>query len=94
MYLARFVLTTADSATSQSEAELLHDALWAHLGHGHDIEHITATAVPGGIDLVLFLSHDIPDLDPVRYGRQVLVEIARRSPLVNRWIAPAFTSDS
>ena len=85
MYLARFVLV-GNSPPLQSEAELLGDTLWAHLSHGRGVEHITATATPAGIDLALFLSRDIADLDPVHYARLLLTEISPCSPLAQRWL--------
>ena len=86
MYLARFTLIRSHPPL-QPEAELLHDALWVHLGCGHGVEHITVTAIPAGIDLVLFLRHDIPD--PIAYARRLLDAAARHCPLLHPWTASA-----
>lgn len=45
----------------QADAELICDTLWAHSGPGDEIAHITTTAVPGGIDVAIFLNSDAGD---------------------------------
>lgn len=79
MYLVRFTLDGGRSPR-QPAAELLHDALWAHLRLDYGVEHITVTAMPAGFDLFLFLCQDIPDPDPVRYARNLLEAVARNLP--------------
>jgi len=86
VYLAQFTLIRGDPPP-QPEAELLHDALWVHLGCGHGVEHITVTATPAGIDLVLFLRHDISD--PIAYARRLLDATARHCPLLHPWSTSA-----
>jgi hypothetical protein len=85
MHLARFTLTRTETPT-QVLAEIVHDAIWAHLPEHHGVEHITATATPVGIDLVLFLSHEIDA--PQRHAQQMLEAVAQLSPTVEglTWI--------
>jgi hypothetical protein len=80
MHVVRFTLDGGSETPRQSAAELVHDALWAHLGPGQGVEHLTVTAVPDGFDLVLFLRQDLPDSDPVRYARILLEAVVPRVP--------------
>jgi hypothetical protein len=73
MHLVR--LTLAGPAT-EAQADVILDALWAHLPEGHGVEHMTATPGPSGIDLAIFLRQDITD--PQHYAR-VLIETVRRT---------------
>ena len=79
MYLARFTLTGSAPPTRQL-AETVHDAIWAHLPTGHRLEHLTATATPDGIDLVVFLPHGLGD--PQGFAQHLLDAIARTSPVL------------
>jgi hypothetical protein len=80
--LVRLLVTGPEPAT-QPGAETLLDILWAHLGPGHDIEHITATATPQGIDLAVFLRNSISD--PDEYARGIVEGIMGRLPALCRW---------
>lgn len=57
MHIARFTLSFPPGRTaSKADAELICDALWAHAASADEIAHITTTAVPGGIDIAIFLN--------------------------------------
>ena len=86
MHLVRLTLTGPRAPTrtqAQAQAELVHDALWAHRPAGSGIEHVTATATPLGIDLVLFVRHDVTD--PARNAGDALDAAAAASPFLARW---------
>jgi hypothetical protein len=61
-------------------AELVHDAVWAHLPEGQGLEHITVVATSRGIDLVLFLRHGIES--PDSYARSLIEAVIRASPVL------------
>ena len=77
MYPARLTLTAPDPVP-EGLAELVHDAVWAHLPEGHALEHITVVITSRGIELVLFLSHGTES--PDRYARQLIETVTRASP--------------
>lgn len=86
MHLVQLRLTSSTGpAPDDADAHLIHDVLWALAPPGAGIEHIRARAGPDGIDLTLFLRHDVPDSDPDRYARALLATVARLSPALRRW---------
>jgi hypothetical protein len=82
MHLARFMLTGSEHATQQ-HAELVQDSLWAHLPPGNGVEHITVTATMFGIDIAVFLSHQIRK--PVEYAGKLIDAAAATSPAFQCW---------
>jgi hypothetical protein len=77
VYPARLTLTAPDPVP-EGLAELIHDAVWAHLPEGHALEHITVVSTPRRIDLVLFLRHGTES--PDRYARRLIESATRVSP--------------
>jgi hypothetical protein len=82
MHLTRVVLA-GQSRPTQPQAEIVLDALWAHLGPGHGVEHITATAAPHGIVLAVFLRHEVTGSDE-DVGK-LIDTISANSPALHRW---------
>lgn len=77
MYPARLTLSGPDPVP-EGLAELVHDAVWAHLPEGHALEHITVVITPRGIELVLFLCHGTES--PDSYARHLIETVIRASP--------------
>lgn len=85
MRIVRLKLTAPPGTTpTQADAQLLHDELWAYTGPDAQIAHITATAIPAGIDITLFLSSQVND--PERHVVSVLSSISRKSPTLSHWL--------
>lgn len=82
MRLALFKLTGPNLVT-QRQADIVHDALWAHLGPSHGVEHITATATSTGIDLAVFVDHSIGH--PSEYVGRLIDLISTLSPALGQW---------
>jgi hypothetical protein len=72
---------------SQSDAEIIHDVLWAHCVPGTGIAHITTTALPQGIDVAIFLDSDINE--PERRVAALLSSVSRESAILRHWIGEA-----
>lgn len=93
MYLVHVHLANPDRPhPTEADAHLIHDALWAHATPDTGLEHIRARPGPRGIDLVLFLSHDIPDPDPTRYATGFVDLAVEKSPVLRRWQQPIPTN--
>jgi hypothetical protein len=59
MRMVHLILTRPDQpGPTEADANLVHDALWAHAVPGIGLEHLRVRAVPDGIDLVLFLQNN------------------------------------
>jgi hypothetical protein len=80
--IARLEITGPEPA-DQAVAERLLDILWAHLEPGHNIEHITVTATPPGIDIAVFIRHRLPN--PNQYAADLLGGIIGQLPALRNW---------
>lgn len=69
---------------NQADAELIHDALWAHSRPGAEVAHVTTTALPHGIDVAIFLHADIAD--PEQRVAALLSSISRKSAILRPWL--------
>jgi hypothetical protein len=86
MHLVHLYLTClAGPAPDETDAALVHDALWAPAPPSAGIEHIRARAGPEGIDLSLFLRSDIRASDPKSYARTLFDILARNSRALSTW---------
>lgn len=87
MRIVRLTLTgPPGSNPSQADAEMVHDVLWAHSRVG-GIAHVTATAMPDGIDVTIFLDMDIGD--PERHVASLIRSVSRESAILRRWVGEA-----
>lgn len=83
MRIVRLTLTgPPGSKPDQTDAEMVHDVLWTH-SHIGGIAHITATAMPQGIDVTIFLDINIDD--PERHVAALIRTVSRESAILRRW---------
>jgi hypothetical protein len=83
VYVTMLVVPPGSPAASSTDAEVIRDALWAHASAVAGIEHITATAVPAGIGIAVFMNHSTAD--PEERVRALLLSAVRQSPILSRW---------
>lgn len=86
MHLVHLHLTRhGGPAPDEVDAHLLYDALKVLIPPGAGFEHIRARAGPAGIDLSIFLRHDIPGPDPEVHARTFLDNLPRTSSALGGW---------
>ncbi|RKT06133.1 hypothetical protein BX286_4171 [Streptomyces sp. 3211.6] len=62
MLLVRLPLLSHTGAPgTESGASLLHDALWAHAGPQHALEHVRVRPLPTGLNVALFVRAENDD---------------------------------
>ena len=72
------------SVPSQADAEIIHDALWAHSIPESGVAHITTTALPEGIHVAVFLNADVED--PEQNVAALLSSASRESMILRHWL--------
>ena len=83
MLVTRVSLPRASSRPTQPEAEMIKDALWAHVAPADSVEHITAIAMRDSVEIVVFLSSQAED--PGRCARELFERTAAASPAFTAW---------
>lgn len=86
MFMVHCRLVRPDrSRPTEADAHLVQDAIWAHARPELGLEHLRVRAGPAGLDLIVFLRHDIPGPDPGDTVRD-LIAATRQSPALGEWI--------
>lgn len=85
MYITRLNLVAVDDRVpTSSEAELVHDILWQYARPEADVQHITVTAMPYGLDVVFFFA-DKNDLK--RRSLEIVGQASAASGVIGGWLA-------
>ncbi|HEY3870035.1 MAG TPA: hypothetical protein VGM10_16850 [Actinocrinis sp.] len=82
MLLVR-VTVVASKPPGAMQAELLWDAVWAHIGRDDRVEHITSLASAQEIELFIFLSQVFSDYES--FVRSMTVRAFSNFPWIRSW---------